>query len=133
MARGAGGNEGGTGTFLLGLIMMVVGAYLLLRGIIVRPSFGMGTIAFHVRGFPVTTGLIIVPFVLGVGGIFYDSSRIWGWLVAVLSLVALVGGVIANLNIKLVSMSLFDLLLILVLLVGGIGLFLRSLRDTTWP
>ena len=42
-------------------------------------------------------------------------------------------GVIANLNIQLVRMSLFDFLVILVLLVGGIGLLARSLKPTRWP
>jgi hypothetical protein len=31
MARGAGGTDGGTGTFLIGLIMMIGGGYLLLN------------------------------------------------------------------------------------------------------
>lgn len=133
MARGAGGTDGGIGTFVLGVVMAGAGLYLLFRGIIVRPSFGFGTVAFSVGGFPVTTGVILVPLMLGVGGIFYDSRRIWGWLVLALSLLALVAGVIANLNIRLVTMSLFDLLVILVLLVGGIGLLLRSLRRTSLP
>ena len=133
MARGAGGTEGGAGTFILGLIMAVAGAYLLLRGIIVRPSFGMRSVAFQLGGFPVTTGVILVPFLLGVGGIFYNSRQIWGWAVAGLALLAMIVGVIANLNIQLVRMSLFDFLVILVLLVGGIGLLARSLKPTRWP
>jgi hypothetical protein len=40
----------------------------------------------------------------------------------------LVVGVIASINFTLVRMSAFDLLVIIILLVGGIGLFLRSLR-----
>lgn len=133
MARGAGGTEGGIGTFVLGLVMACAGAFLLLRGIIVRPSFGMGMVAFRLGGFPVTTGVILVPFMLGVGGIFYDSRRYWGWAVAGLALLAMIVGVIANLNIQLVRMSLFDFLVILVLLVGGLGLLLRALRPTKWP
>lgn len=113
--------------------MAIMGAYLMLRGIIVRPSFGWGSVAFSVGGFPVTTGFILIPFLLGIGAIFYDSRKIWGWLLAAASLIALVAGVIANLNIRLVSMSLFDLLVILVLIVGGVGIMLRSLRNTSLP
>lgn len=133
MARGAGGTEGGTGTFVLGLIMLVAGGYLLLRGIVVRPAFGFGTVAFRVGGFPVTTGVILIPLLLGVGGIFYDSRKLWGWIVATLSVIALIVGVIANLNIQLISMSLFDFLIILILIAGGAGLLLRSLKATKWP
>ncbi|MEO0829116.1 MAG: hypothetical protein AAFY03_01495 [Pseudomonadota bacterium] len=127
--RGAGGTEGGTWSFLIGLIMMIGGGYLLLKGIIVRPVFGLGTVAFGVGGVPVTTGMILIPFLFGVGMIFYNSQNWLGWLLAVGSIVALVFGVLSNLNIEIVRMSLFDLLVILVLLVGGIGLFLRSLRS----
>lgn len=133
MARGAGGTEGGTGTFILGTIMMIAGAYLLLRGIIVRPSFGFGTVAFAVGGYPVTTGMILIPLLLGVGGLFYDSRKLWGWIIAIGSVIAIIAGVIANLNIRLITMSLFDFLIILVLLAGGIGLLLRSLSRTSWP
>ena len=131
--RGAGGSDGGAVSFLVGVIMAIMGVYLMLRGIIVRPSFGWGSVAFSVGGFPVTTGLILIPFLLGIGGIFYDSRKYWGWALAAASLIALVAGVIANLNIRLVSMSLFDLLVILVLIVGGVGIMLRSLRNTSLP
>lgn len=126
--RGAGGSEGGTGSFLLGLIMMCGGGYLLLNGIVVRPNFGFGSVAFSVRGVPVTSGMILIPFMFGVGMIFYNSRNIIGWLLAGGSLIALIFGVIANMNLQLARMSAFDLIVILVLLVGGIGLFLRSLR-----
>lgn len=127
--RGAGGTDGGTGNFLLGLIMMCGGGYLLLRGIIVRPSFGLGTVAFSFGGFAVTSGMILIPFMFGIGMIFYNSRNYVGWLLAIGSIVALVFGVISNINLQLTSMSAFDLLVIIVLLVGGIGLFLRSLRN----
>ena len=55
--RGAGGTEGGEVSFLLGLIMMIGGGYLLLQSIIVRPAFGMGMVAFHAGGVPVTSGI----------------------------------------------------------------------------
>jgi len=129
MARGAGGTDGGTGSFLLGFVMICAGGYMLLNGIIVRPQFGMGMVAFRLGGLPVTSGMILVPFMFGVGMIFYNARNYIGWGLASASLIGLVFGVIANINLQMVRMSAFDLLVILVLLVGGIGLFLRSLRD----
>ena len=128
MARGAGCSDGGTGTFLIGLIMMIGGGYMLLNGIIVRPNFGFGSRVFGIGGFPITSGMIFIPFMFGIGMIFF-FSKIWiGWLLAGGALVALIFGVIANMTLLLARMSAFDLIVILVLLVGGIGLFLRSLR-----
>ncbi|MDC1297371.1 hypothetical protein N8Z37_03585 [Octadecabacter sp.] len=126
--RGAGGTRGGEGNFFIGIVMMIAVGYLLLRGIMVRPQFGVGNAMYSIVGFPGTTGLVLVPFAFGVGMIFYNSRNWIGWLLAGGSVVALVVGVIASINFTLVRMSAFDLLVIIILLVGGIGLFLRSLR-----
>ncbi|PXW72411.1 hypothetical protein C7964_101523 [Loktanella sp. PT4BL] len=128
MARGAGGSDGGTGSFLIGLIMMVGGGYLLLNGIVVRPNFGLGSRVFGIGGVPITSGMILIPFMFGIGMIFYNAKNWLGWGIAGAALVALIFGVIANMTLQLAQMSAFDLIVILVLLVGGIGLFLRSLR-----
>jgi hypothetical protein len=126
--RGASGTRGGEGNFFIGIVMMIAVGYLLLRGIMVRPQFGVGNAMYSIVGFPVTTGLVLVSFAFGVGMIFYNSRNWIGWLLAGGSVVALVVGVIASINFTLVRMSAFDLLVIIILLVGGIGLFLRSLR-----
>lgn len=128
MARGAGGSDGGTGTFLIGLVMMIGGGYLLLNGIVVRPNFGMGARVFGIGGVTITSGMVLIPFIFGVGMIFYNSRNWIGWILACGALVALIFGVIANMTLELARMSAFDLIVILVLLVGGLGLFLRSLR-----
>lgn len=129
--KGAGGTQGGTGLFLLSLAMMIGGGYLLLNGMTIRPEIGFGARAFSAWGVPVTTGMIFIPFMFGVGLVFYNA-RLWiGWILAVGSVVALIFGVLANLNIQMARMSAFDLIVILVLLVGGIGLFLRSLLPSS--
>lgn len=127
--RGAGGNQGGTGSFVLGVVMMIAGGYLLLQSIIVRPSFGFGATMFNLGGVPVTSGMVLVPFMFGVGMIFYNARNWLGWGLAGASLIALIAGVIASINLQFARMSVFDLIVILVLLVGGVGLFLRSLKD----
>ena len=126
--RGAGGTRGGEGNFFIGIVMIIAVGYLLLRGIMVRPQFGLGNAMYSIGGFPITTGLVLVPFAFGVGMIFYNSRNWIGWLLTGGSVVALVVGVIASINFTLVRMSAFDLLVIIILLVGGLGLFLRSLR-----
>jgi hypothetical protein len=128
--RGAGGTEGGIGRFFIGLTMMVAGGYLFLHNIHVSVGFGLGYMFFSVWGVGITSGMVLVPFIFGVGMIFYDGRSILGWGLTVASLVMLSFGVIAQTRFQLRSMTAFELLTILVLLVGGIGLFLSSLRGS---
>lgn len=129
--NGAGGTSGGSGQFFLGLIMMCGGFYLLLNGIVVSSSFGMGTRLFGIgAGFGITGGMILIPLMLGVGMVFYNSRNYLGWLIAIASFAALVMGVISSVNMSLRTMSAFELLMILTLAIGGLGLFLRSLRPS---
>ncbi|HRH77254.1 MAG TPA: hypothetical protein PK129_07890, partial [Cellvibrionaceae bacterium] len=58
-----------------------------------------------------------------------SGSNIIGWLLSIGSLSALVVGVISSLHFSFRTMSAFELIAILVLAMGGLGLFLRSLRS----
>lgn len=137
--RGAGGTSGGLGHFFIGLIMMCGGFYMLLNAITVTSSFGMGMrlYGFSAGGgnFNVTSGMIMIPFIFGVGLIFYNSKNILGWVLSIGSITALIFGVISSIRFSFRTMSSFDLIVILVLAVGGLGLFLRSLKtlDQKYP
>ena len=127
--RGAGGTEGGVMRFFVGFGMMIAGGYLFLNSVRVMSGFGFGYGLYSFGGFRVTTGMILIPMLFGIGMIFYNSSNLWGWILALGSLLALSVGLIASVRMHFGGMSLFDLLVILILLVGGLGLFLNSLRD----
>lgn len=127
--RGAGGTNGGEFSFLIGLAMMIAGFYLLFNSIVITTSFGFGMRLYGVGGLGITSGMLMIPFIFGVAFVFYNSKNYIGWLLCVGSLIALIVGVLASAQFRLASMSSFDLLLILVLSFGGLGLFLRSLKS----
>ncbi len=131
--KGAGGTPGGSGTFILGFLMFSAGIYLLLHSIGVANPFGFGYGLYHFGFFggtwSITSGMILIPMFFGVGLVFYSSRNWIGWMLAGGSLVALVAGVLMNLRFVMKPMSLFELLCILTLSVGGLALLLRSLRD----
>ncbi|HEY6530400.1 MAG TPA: hypothetical protein VIZ65_17060 [Cellvibrionaceae bacterium] len=131
--RGAGGTSGGVGQFFLGFAMMCAGFYLLFNAISVYSSFGLGSVLFQLpigsRSAGLTSGMVFIPFIIGIGIIFYSGTNFIGWLLAIGSLSALIVGVISSLQFTLRSMSAFELIVIFVLAVGGLGLFLRSLRS----
>ncbi len=127
--RGAGGSEGGVGRFFIGLVMICAGGYLFLNAIQVNNSFGFGMSMFRMGSFQVTGGMVFVPFIFGVGIIFYNSKNLIGWLLCGASAVMLAFGIITSIDLRLRPMSAFELVTIIVLLVGGIGLFLSSLKS----
>jgi hypothetical protein len=133
--QGAGGTSGGIGQFFIGIFMMCGGFYMLLNSIVVSSHFGMGynLYGFSILGghYAITSGMVLIPFMFGVGMVFYNSKNILGWLLMIFSIAALIFGVISSINFHLKPMSSFPLLLILGLAAGGLGLFLNSLRDFT--
>ena len=128
--RGAGGTNGGTGEFFIGLVMLCGGIYLLLNSISVSAPYGFGARLYRFSGFSITSGMVMIPFMFGVGIMFYDSRKWYGWFLTIGSLVALIFGTIASIHFTFNRMSAFDLIVILVLAVGGLGLVLRSFRSS---
>ncbi len=119
--RGAGGTPGGVGQFFLGLGMAVAGAYLLTNQVAVSSGY------WNFWG-DHTFGLSLVPLILGIGLLFFNGRSILGWFLLFAGLIIVFAGILMNLQIYFRQTSLFNTLMMLVLLVGGIGLVARSLR-----
>ncbi len=127
--QGAGGSNGGVGRFFIGLAMIVAGGYLFLNAIRISYGFHMGYRLYSLGRFHLTSGMTLIPLVFGIGLIFYNSRNIIGWLLSAAALIMLGVGVIASIQFRLQGMSAFELIMILTLLFGGLGLFLSSLRN----
>ena len=95
--QGAGGTPGGVGSFVIGFLMMCTGFYLLMQSVIVTRSFGLGMGLFHFAFFggpvTVTSGMILIPLIFGIGMIFFNARGVAGWVLAIGSLAALIAGV----------------------------------------
>lgn len=120
--QGAGGTPGGVPQFLIGAVMAVVGVYLLLNQVVVASSF------WHLFSFN-SFGISLLPFLFGVGILFYNGKSVVGWILMIGGFLVIIAGVIANLQIYFAPTSLWNTLTMLVLLVGGLGLIFRSLRS----
>jgi hypothetical protein len=115
-----GGTPGGLRHFLMGFIMASVGAYLLSNQVMVTSSYWSfyGTNAF---------GITLIPMLFGIGILFWNGRSVIGWLLTAGGALFIVAGVIANMHIYFQPTSLFNTIVMLVLLVGGIGLVARAL------
>jgi hypothetical protein len=120
-ARGAGGTPGGVGTFLIGLIMAGTGAYLLLNQVQVTTSF------WHFGAYG-GFGMTLVPLLIGVAILFYNGRSVIGWLLTLVGTAIILTGVLMNLDIYFRPTTLYNTLLMLVLLFGGLGTIAKSLR-----
>jgi hypothetical protein len=119
--RGAGGTPGGLGEFFLGVIMAAVGGYLLTNQVTVTSGFWQlwGYSAF---------GLTLLPLLVGVGLLFFNGRSVLGWLLTVAGAAIILAGVLVHLQIYFRPTSLFNTLVMLALLAGGLGLVARSLK-----
>ena len=119
--KGAGGTEGGVGTFLIGTAMVISGGYLFLQHVTVSSGFW----DFYGRN---TFGLTLLPLLAGIGALFFNGKSKIGWALTVGGALIIFVSIIANLRVWFAPTSLFDTLMILGLLAGGIGLVARALR-----
>ena len=118
--RDVGGTSGGLGMFLLGSVMAAAGGYLFLEKVTVRTSYWS---LFGYNAF----GLSLLPLLFGILLLFYNGKGILGWLLVIAGLAIVGAGILMSLDIFFQPTSLFQTLMILTLLVGGIGLVGRSL------
>jgi len=125
--RDVGGTRGGLGLFVVGLGMAIAGLYLLFQQVDVHGGYWHWGSWGNDRAF----GLTLVPLLAGIGMLFWDSSNKGGWVLSGAGLLIIVVGIVANMRIHFRTTSLYDALLMLVLIAGGLGLILRSLRAST--
>lgn len=119
--RGAGGTEGGLGSFLIGFAMAVAGGWLLTSQVTVSSG------AWRLWGYN-AFGLSLLPFIIGIAFLFFNGKSILGWLLTIAGAVIIFIGIVTNLDVYFRPTSLFNTIVMLVLLMGGIGLVARSLR-----
>jgi hypothetical protein len=121
--KGAGGTPGGIGQFFIGLMCAVAGGWLLTNQVTV--TTGGYWQLWGMNGF----GLSLIPFIVGTGLIFFNGKSILGWVLLAAGLVIVFVGILSNLRIYFQPTSLFNTLLMLALLAGGLGAMAAALRS----
>ena len=116
-----GGTSGGVGAFFAGVLMVAAGGYLLLNQVQVTTSYW----SFGGQG---SFGLSLLPLLVGIAILFFDGKSMIGWLLAGAGTVVILAGVLMHMDIYFRQTSLFNTLIMLALLFGGVGLVARSLR-----
>jgi len=102
--------------------MAGAGAYLILNQVQVTTSYwNFGPYG----GF----GLSLLPLLVGIAFLFYNGKSIIGWILTVIGAGIILAGVLMHMDIYFRQTTLFNTIVMLVLLFGGLGLIARSLRS----
>lgn len=102
--------------FVAGIIMLVVGLYIFSQKVIVFSGF------FSFGGGRFSSGLIVVPLIIGIVWMFVSGANFASKVFTVLAAIIIIASVVMTTNIHLSAMTLYDWILILVLIFGGAGL-----------
>lgn len=131
MKLAPGGREGGEGTFLLGLLMTVVGLWFFFDSVRIvggHHGFFSGMIGRGRGGMVGQTtsmGIVLVPLFAGVVALFFDAKKKWAWGLTWVGLFILIVEIISqfrpHFNVKGTHM-----IILLVLVAGGFGLMLKG-------
>ena len=105
--------------FVGGVIMLVVGLYILSQKVMVSSSYGF----FSLWGGRFSSGLIMVPLIIGVVWMFATGGSFVSKVFTVLSVILIIASIIASTRIWLVSITMYEWVLIL----GGAGLVAKVL------
>lgn len=118
--KGAGGTSGGLIEFFVGLGMAIAGAYLLTQQVTVSSGY------WTLWGYN-TFGLSLIPLIFGIGILFFNGKSILGWILLFAGIIIIGTGILMNLQVYFQPTSLFNTIIMLVLLAGGIGLIARGI------
>lgn len=116
-----GGTSGGLGTFLIGFAMACVGGFLITHQVAIVGSYW----AFWGGS---TFGITLIPMLIGIAMLFWNGKSTIGWLLTAAGALFILAGIVANMHLYFQPTSLFNTLVMLILLVGGLALIARSLR-----
>ena len=114
--------------FLGGLVMLIAGLFILSQKVMVYSGFfGHG---INIGGFYMNNGLIMIPFIIGVVWMFASEGSFPSKVFTALGVLIIVLAIIMTTNIRMVRITLYEWVLILVLIFGGAGLLARILFAT---
>lgn len=109
--------------FVAGVVMLAVGLFIFAQRVHVFSRWGYG---WRIGGLNVSSGLVIVPLIIGIVWMFMTNS-LASKLFSALAFLLIIVSVIMTTQLRIQSMTLYEWILILVLIFGGVGLVGKAL------
>ena len=110
--------------FWSGLIMMVVGLFFLSQKVTVTNSFWGG--GMRLMGMYINSGIVMVPFIFSLIWLFIKTNMA-SKVALVLSVILILASLIQSTRFYIQYLSLFDWVVMLVLIFGGMAFIAKSM------
>lgn len=110
-------------SFFMGLLCFGAGIFMVFQATDVRFVW----YSWRFGGLNIPTGFVIIPLLIGIGLLFYNSKSIISWVVTILGLIIVLLTIIMSVTIAFRTTSLFMFVLMFGFILAGAGLLLRAL------
>lgn len=109
--------------FYMGIVLIVSGIFFLLSKAVVHSGFG----AWSIAGMNISSGLVIIPLMIGIIWLVNNPKSILARLITIAGSIFIIASIIINIRITFTTTSMFDYVIMMLLIAGGIGLVLKSI------
>lgn len=109
--------------FYMGIVLIIAGIFFLLSKAVVHSGFG----ALSIAGMNISTGIVVIPLMIGIIWLVNNPKSIIARLITIAGSVFIIGSIIMNIRISFTTTSMFDYVVMMLLIAAGIGLLLKSI------
>ena len=109
--------------FYMGIMLIAAGLFFLLSKSVVHSNF----YGWSIGGINLSTGIVVIPVMIGIIWLFNNPKSIVARIITFAGAIFIVASIIMNIRISFVTTSMFDYVVMMLLLAAGIGLFIKSI------
>jgi putative effector of murein hydrolase LrgA (UPF0299 family) len=109
--------------FLSGLVIFLLGIYLITQNTIVRTGFNLGRIT---GGYNPPFGILLLPVIVGIILLFAMEKQIWGWILIIFGICTILLSLLLGLEVYFRPTSLYVTILMFGTAAVGAGLMIRG-------
>lgn len=125
-SSGSSGSESGDlMQFFIGLIMLAGGLYMVLQNINVTSSWGF--FSYRIGFFQVSSGMVLLPSIIGILMLFMMEKRIFGWIVLSIGIAIILLSVFLTTHIYWKTTSAYNFIIMFGFVAAGAGLVIKQL------
>lgn len=108
--------------FYIGIISIAAGIFFLLSKAVVHSGF----YGISIGGISVSTGIVIIPLMIGVVWLVNDPKSIIARLITIAGSVFIIASIILNIRISFVTTTMVDYVIMMLLIAVGLGLIIKT-------